>query len=252
MLLQYASDLHLEFSENRNWLQYHQLQSTGKILVLAGDIVPFYLIDKHRDFFNYISDHFAQTYWLPGNHEYYHGDASVRSGTFQEKIRSNVLLANDTVVQQAGIRIILSTLWTHIPIENEWWIERGMNDFRVIRWGKNRFTAGNVRRLHQQAFHFIQQELAQPFNGKTIVATHHVPTLLHYPPEYKGSQLNDAFAVELFPFIESSGPDYWIYGHHHINVPAFKIGNTEMLTNQLGYVQKGEQQGFDPAKTILI
>lgn len=252
MLIQYASDLHLEFPENKAWLTSHPLQPVGEILILSGDIMPFYQIDKHRNFFKYVSDHFAQTYWLPGNHEYYHGDAAVRSGSFQEKIRSNVLLVNDRVVQQGGVRIILSTMWTHIPMENEWWIERGMSDFQVIRWGKNRFTAGNVRRLHERALQFIRQELTQPFSGSTIVATHHVPTLFNYPPEYKGSVLSEAFAVELFPFIESNGPNYWVYGHHHSNVPAFNIGKTGLLTNQLGYVQRGEQRGFDPAKTILF
>jgi len=37
--------------------------------------------------------------------------------------------------------------------------------------------------------------------------------------------LNEAFAVELFELIEDSGPDYWIYGHHHNNIPDFSIGH---------------------------
>ena len=252
MLLQYASDLHLEFAENKAYLKAAPLQPVGDIFILAGDVVPFYLIDKHKDFFKYLGDNFSQTYWLPGNHEYYHGDATQRSDSFQEKIRSNVLLVNNTAVQHGNVKLILSTLWTDINRVREWEIERGMNDFQVIRWGKSRFTAGNVRQLHATALAFIKNELMQPFNGKAVVATHHVPTLLNYPPQYKGSILNEAFAVELFPFIESNGPDFWMYGHHHSNTLAFEIGKTRLLTNQLGYVQYGEQHGFNPAATITL
>ena len=64
--------------------------------------------------------------------------------------------------------------------------------------------------------------------------------------------LSGAFGVELFRFIESSSIDYLLYGHHHSNIPDFKIGKTVMLTNQLGYVQYGEHSRFDKAKTIDV
>lgn len=67
--------------------------------------------------------------------------------------------------------------------------------------------------------------------------THHVPTELNYPEMYKGSELNDAFVVELFDLIESSSADYWLYGHHHRIIPEFTIGKTKLITNQMGYVQ---------------
>lgn len=96
MLLQYASDLHLEFHENRNFIKKQQLQPVGEVLVLAGDIMSFAFIDKCKDFFNYLADHFEATYWLPGNHEYYHYDIAQKSGVLNEKIRSNVFLVNNT------------------------------------------------------------------------------------------------------------------------------------------------------------
>jgi hypothetical protein len=84
------------------------------------------------------------------------------------------------------------------------------------------------------------------------VFTHHCPTFLNYPQQYKGDALNEAFAVELFDMIESSNIDYWVYGHHHINISEFNIGNTKLLTNQLGYVQRYENTLFKTDKYIEL
>jgi predicted phosphohydrolase len=110
MVLQYCSDLHLEFRENKQFLNQHPLQPKAEILILAGDIVPFSEMVKRKDFFNYISDNFKITYWLPGNHEYCYSDAAERSGSFGEKIRDNIFLVNNISIQQGDIRLIFSTL----------------------------------------------------------------------------------------------------------------------------------------------
>lgn len=252
MKIQFASDLHLEFPHNKEFMKANPLQPTGDVLVLAGDIVPFAAMDKHKDFFRYVSDHFHTTWWLPGNHEYYQYDLSKKCGSLNEKIRSNVHLVNNLTVQQDDVRFIFSTLWSKINPADAWYMEMNVSDFHVIRCGKYRFSADQFNRLHEKCLDFVATELQQLYTGKTVVATHHVPTLLNYPEMYKDSLLNDAFAVELFDLIETTGPDCWIYGHHHHNARDFSIGKTRMLTNQVGYVKAGEHRLFDLTKTIEL
>ena len=71
MVLQYCSDLHLEFRENKAFMEAHPLEPRGDVLLLAGDVVPFGAMARYDSFFDDLSRRFETVYWLPGNHEYY-------------------------------------------------------------------------------------------------------------------------------------------------------------------------------------
>ncbi|HEV2483759.1 MAG TPA: metallophosphoesterase [Puia sp.] len=244
MKIQYCSDLHLEFPENRKFLKRNALSPVGDILLLAGDIVSFNELDKAGEFFDFVSDHYAATYWIPGNHEFYGSDITDKPTPLWENIRSNVHLVNDQTVDLAGTKLIFSTLWSRISPPLEWDIQRRISDFSAIAHGGGKFTARKFSLLHAESLAFLTDALQQVREAPSIVVTHHVPTLMNYPAVYKNSPITETFAVELFDLIDESGPDYWIYGHHHINTPAFKIGRTTMLTNQLGYVHHHEHGSF--------
>ena len=252
MKIQYCSDLHLEFPENKIYLNKNPLPVIGDILVLAGDVVPFTLMDKYATFFSWASGHFEHTYWIPGNHEYYYSDIRNRSGAFSEKIKSNVTLLNNQVVHLENTRLLFSTLWSHISPLHHRVIQHGLSDFHEIRNGDNLFTPEQFNQFHQEALNFLFGELAIPYPGQSVVVTHHVPTLLNYPAQYKNSELNGAFVTELSDPIYDSGADYWIYGHHHQNTLEFKIGHTRLLTNQLGYVRYRENKGFEGGRCINL
>ncbi len=252
MKIQYCSDLHLEFPENRAFIKKNPLQPEGEILLLAGDIVPFIIMNEYSDFFDYVADHFQYTYWIPGNHEYYHFDLADKCGKLNEKIRSNVFLVNNVSVEHDDVRIILSTLWSEISPMNQGRIENGLNDFRLIKYKGARFSSQIFNALYQENIEFIRKEVDKTWKGKTVVVTHHVPTFMNYPEEYKSSPLNQGFAVELSDFIETSSADYWIYGHHHRNITGFTIGNTELLTNQLGYVSHNEHGDFKNDESVTF
>lgn len=252
MILQYCSDLHLEFPQNEAYIKAHPIRPVGEILILAGDITLFTKIDHQKDFFNYVSDHFKETYWIPGNHEYYQNDISTRSGSFEEKIRSNVSLVNNITINVGTHQLLFSTLWSSISLLNGWRIERGLNDFYLINYKGNRLRVPDYNDFHKNCLEFLRPALEVESLGKKVVVTHHSPTFKNYPPEYKGDYLNEAFATILDDLILDTTPDYWIYGHHHRNIPEFKIGHTKMLTNQLGYVQHNESLNYSNAKFIEL
>ena len=58
MKIQYCSDLHLEFPHNREFIKNNPIVPVGDILVLAGDILPFQLIDQSSDFLDYLANNF--------------------------------------------------------------------------------------------------------------------------------------------------------------------------------------------------
>lgn len=251
MLFQYASDLHLEFKENAYYFASRPLIPSAPVLLLAGDICTLKNLERFDEVLDMLSRQFDQVYWIPGNHEYYHFDLFNKCGSFATRLRHNVFLVNDFAVTIEGSRLIFSTLWSHVSLLNRPAVERGMNDFHLISYNGERLNANITNRLHLESLRFIKGELTnlEP-DQKSIVVTHHVPTFANYPPQYLGTALNEGFATNLDNLIQECGPDVWIYGHHHQNIPGFQLGNTQLLTNQMGYVAHHEHLGFDPAKVI--
>lgn len=251
MKVQYASDLHLEFESNRDFLKANPLQPVGDILILAGDICLLNSLGQHHRFFDYVSSNWKYCYWVPGNHEYYYANVADYSDSFCEAIRNNVYLVNNYSVIHDEITFIFSTLWSYVSQLNEKILSSNVSDFHVIQYQNRRLTVADFNRLHHKAVAFMEEAFINS-PGKTIVTTHHVPTLKNYPPEYLNSAINNAFVSDLDELILSSNAKFWIYGHHHCNIPPFNIGNTSLVTNQLGYVKHGEQKGFYTAAVLPV
>lgn len=207
---------------------------------------------QHQKFFDYVSEHFKHTFWIPGNHEYYNSDISKRSGSFEEQIRDNVALLNNIVKTIDGVKLVFSTLWSHISPEKQFIIQQSLSDFRVIQNNQKRLTVDYYNQIHGESRLFLEEALKNQTNIPTVVITHHPPTFFNYPAKYANSTINEAFGTEMFNFIEESEIDYWIYGHHHCNVSDFTVGKTKLVTNQLGYIKYNENENFNSSRVISI
>ena len=258
--IQFVSDLHLEFNENRVWLESHPLDVTGNILLIAGDSAYLDVPESGRDtysqyaFWDWASEHYKQVIVCLGNHDFYgYYDLATMPDGYCKEIRPNVHAYYNKVVSIDDVDIIVSTLWSFIEPFNAYQTEKGVSDFYRILYNGHRLTADDFNEEHERCYDFIRKAVKESKAKTKIVLTHHVPTQLCTAEEFRGSTINGAFTVELGDYIAKSSVDYWIYGHSHRNINA-RIGNTQILSNQLGYVHQEEQlrNGFKPARYIEI
>ena len=149
------------------------------------------------------------------------------------------------------IDIIVSTLWSYIPLEDSYYTEQVISDFRRILFKGELLTFSEFNQEHRHCIDFIKKAVSSSVAKKKIVVTHHVPSFLMQCPKFTNSKANGAFIVELKDYIMASNIDYWIYVHSHYNVDI-KIGNTWCVSNQLGYVFHDEHLTFESGKTISI
>ena len=109
-----------------------------------------------------------------------------------------------------------------------------INDHFKIRMGRKAFTPADALALHAQSRAWLEAELAKPWAGKTVVATHHGcnPQSIHH--RFIGDPINAAFISDLSdltPFV-----DLWLHGHVH-NSFDYQLGRCRVVANPAGYIR---------------
>ena len=191
---------------------------------------------------------------MPGNHEFYGGfDIGRTMADFELEVRPNVRYLNNRSVVLEDTELFFTTLWTKIDPTRLWTVQQGMNDYRYCRLYGKRFFANDVDELHHQCMDWLSNALNKSSTMHKVVVTHHCPTMR---PEFNGclgGALNSAFQVDLDSFIETSGIDYWIYGHTHFaGGSGTMIYETTLLCNQLGYVIYNEHHAFNKVASFEV
>ncbi|MBR6490511.1 MAG: metallophosphoesterase [Muribaculaceae bacterium] len=254
MKIQFASDLHLEFKENSRYLAEHPLEVAGDILVLAGDIILFgeESLNNHP-FWDWCSDHYAHTFIVPGNHEYYNRFDVISTLTnFTFPLRRNVTYVNNRSITLGDTELFFTTLWSPVSENQLASVQTGMNDCRRIVFGDHLLLATDYARAHERCMEWLKKALSESTASHKVVVTHHCPIVAE-DPRYADNGLSSAFVVDLEDFIKNSDIDFWIFGHTHWNaLRGTKVGETTLLTNQMGYLTWGGEKDFSPAGNVSV
>ena len=255
MKLHILSDLHLEFAR---FDPYQAAADEADVIVLAGDIA------NGSDGVVWARKAFPHRtiIYAVGNHEFYGGDrittlAQIRHAG--KRYGVEVLDNNEYVINE--VRFLGCTLWTDFQLFGDdesdvMWaqIEGGstLSDFKgAIHEGQERFKTSRSIELHQESLAWLTAKLDEPFDGKTVVITHHLPSGKSVVPHYKNSIVSACFASNLDHLFGKM--DLWIHGHTH-DCLDYVANGTRVVCNPRGYVTYNGQENFefDPALIVEI
>jgi predicted phosphodiesterase len=284
--IQYVSDLHGRFK----WVQRDPL---ADVLVVAGD-----LGDGDPDLTPLFKWPVPVVYVL-GNHEFYGEDVHLLVADLRRRTEgTNVHFLEQDVWTHRGVRFLGCTGWTDFCDQNSWLMTAAhaqMSDYRRIgaaAWLRQSERMNSFYKLlrtmpnhdvdytllhpcmvaleHQNARRFLSDTLSIPFDGPTVVVTHHPPSpwgLRHagrwMPDVVEGMPL--ALLQQTFPdvswmrlgtyaghmdgLIQTYSPNLWIHGHIHQKM-AYWIGDTPVLTNAIGH--RGESSSLYVPSSVHV
>jgi hypothetical protein len=192
--------------------------------------------------------------YIAGNHEFYTHEYQQTLQLIRKRcIGSNVhFLENDCFIFQ-GVRFLGCTLWTDLFIEGDKTaaaLGKTLNDFRRIRFAEKPFDEMQFSQLHQSSKIWLEQELAQPFSGKTVVVTHHAPSLWSWnDTAYALKKL--AYCNDMKPLLHEYEIAAWFHGHVHTQID-YRIAGARILCNPRGYAGTKVAPRFDQNRTVDI
>lgn len=271
MKLLVVSDLHREFDGFE--LPPSDALASADVIILAGDI------DVGVAGIQWAQRVFADkpVVYVAGNHEFYGGRWDKTLVEMREAAAdSNVHFLEDDVVVVNGVRFIGATLWTNFRLFGKALAFRAMeeaheymNDFRRIKLldpghARPGYKAPppRIRRLFpldarsrfKSSFFFIRDALATPFDGPTVVVTHHLPHRESVAEQFRNDLTSAAFASDLSVLMNRYQPALWIHGHTHDGMD-YRVGETRVVCNPRGYPnvhQEAENERFVPDLIVEV
>ncbi len=247
MKLHVLNDLHIEFKD------FESPATDADVVILAGDI------GVGMGGLHWAEKRFPDrpVIYVPGNHEFYRHDITLIE-ELKERAPGHIHVLNDDQLIIDGVRFLGSTLWTDFALFGEadkffamqtaW---QGMTDFSIISNGGRPFTPEDAIRLHTASRDWLAAMLAEPFDGQTVVVTHHAPSSQSVHPRYAHDLLTPAFASNLEDLMEGDRVSLWVHGHMHESFD-YKVHGTRVVCNPRGYAPEALNPDFRPDWIIGI
>jgi len=253
MKIQFVSDLHLSLAPCT-------IPDVGAdLLILAGDI------HRPAEAMSWAKNLPLPIVYVPGNHEYYGSSLPATERLLDELSQgSNVTLLNCAEHRFDNVRVLGATLWTDFLLNGDGPVwqktmheaQQFSRDFTRIAVDEDKleiFSPMHCAALFKRHVSWLEERLAEPFSGATVVVTHFSPALGSVAPRFAGSSLNACFVSNLEALVEKSGAALWVHGHTHDSFD-YRVGGTRVVANPRGYVKDGkaENAAFNPGLTVEV
>jgi len=213
------SDVHLEFGTDPPILN-----PTSDCLALAGDIGCIDTWNQRRKlshFLRYCGALYKRVYYVPGNHELYSTTGVPYDFILNEldnmckeitnENQHEIYFMNRKVVQDPYMdtNVIGCTLWSKISIEQEYEIERSINDYRYIFTTAGcRLTVEDQNEWHRKDVDFLNNLDIWKHPKYSIIITHHSPVIHSRDNFWTAFQTNLEHLIK-YPI------EQWSWGHTH-------------------------------------
>ncbi len=242
MLINYFSDIHLEFGS------LETPQTEADVIIAAGDI------GIYKQGLKWLNSSTIPVVYVAGNHEFYDQEHSKTLDELRkDSTNSNVnFLENDSIIL-GDTRFLGCTLWTQLGGKDNdrvHELKRTVNDFRKIFYQQKPIDVTTYAGLHRESLNWLTKELALPFAGKTIVITHHAPTFWSWD-DSPSSLTRFAYCNDLKEIMHEYEIAAWFHGHTH-SVSDYRCAGTRILCNPRGYHGRQMVEGFEVGKVVEI
>ncbi|WP_279481802.1 metallophosphoesterase [Aureimonas sp. SK2] len=255
MRLWIRSDLHCPLDD----LQFlHSACPAHDVQVIAGD--TNYGLRRTIEAIDKVAP--MPVVFVAGNHEFYHRqlDQELAEARLAADVSRSVFFLERQQWIHAGVRFLGATLWTDFRLYgfdarslSMQHAREGSPDFQLIRRRIDdreiAFTPEHAASIFQSTIAWLDARFAEPFDGPTVVVTHHVPSKRSIDPRFAGDPLTPCYVSDLSAQIERWQPDLWIHGHVHTAFD-YSIGRTRVVCNPRGF--DAEQTGYDHSLVIEI
>ncbi len=249
MKLQILCDLHVEFGN------FIVPDAGAHLIILAGDV---HVKDKGL---KWVLDQGFEVpvIYVLGNHEFYRD----KFPGLIDKLRrdaegTNVHVLENEAVEIGGFLFFGCTLWTDMelfghPNAAMCAAREMMNDYRLIRDSETyrRLTPSDTVAHHKQSVSKLTEFLEIEDPEKSIIVTHHTPSIQSINEIYRDHPVTPAFATNMEYIIKKHGPRLWIHGHTHENYD-YRIGKTRIICNPRGYVPSEDNPEFEAGMIVEV
>ena len=275
MRIQLFSDLHLE----RYPAFQPELALDADVIVLAGDIGSYQSGSRLggtdfglERFAPALGATTARVLYVPGNHEYDGLDFDETHARLRATCeRLGITWLDRETVIVGHVRFVGTTLWADFDA-----LAAGHELTRQLQLREKAFRAANFylgknttlrngepvlaegwRAMALECQAWLRAALAEPFDGSTVAVTHFAPSLKSTDPRYGVTPGTAGFCNALDDLLPLA--EVWMHGHLHCmndylvsGVDGGRSWSCRVVANPLGYLSKGEQEGFRPGLVIEL